>query len=377
MVIRTLAESNRTERIVANQLVVPDFVAQDPSRAPIEIHRRLPGYEPSPLIELPVIARELGLERLWLKDESSRMGLPAFKILGASYAVIKAVQSKLGITESDWSTLDELATQAEALLPMTLACATDGNHGRAVARMARWLGFGAIILVPEDMAPARIEAIRSEGAEVRVIDGSYDEAVDASASLASDTCMVISDTAWPGYEDVPSWVIDGYSTILWEVDDELARIGESGPDLVAVQIGVGALATAVCRHYRRDRVDPRPTLIGVEPTAAACVTASIEAGELVQIPGPLDSIMSGLNCGTPSPLAWPTLAAAIDTFVAIEDERARWAMRDLASSGVIAGECGAAGLAGLQTLREFGQFPKGCKRALVISSEGATDLTGV
>ena len=374
MVIRVLSKSNRTERVVANQLVAPGFVVQEPSRAPIEIHRRLPGYQPSPLIELPVLARELGLEKLWLKDESSRMGLPAFKILGASYAVIKAVQGKLGISDSGWSTLDELATQAQALLPMTLACATDGNHGRAVARMARWLGFSAIILVPEDMAPARIEAIKAEGAEVRVIDGSYDDAVDYSASLASDTCMVISDTAWPGYEDVPTWVIDGYSTILWEVDDELGRIGESGPDLVAVQIGVGALATAVCRHYRRDGVHPRPALIGVEPTAAAWVTASIEMGELVQIPGPLDSIMSGLNCGTPSPLAWPTLSAAIDTFVAIEDERARSAMRDLASAGVIAGECGAAGLAGLQTLRELGQLPERCRRALVISSEGATDL---
>lgn len=257
---------------------------------------------------------------------------------------------------------------------MTLACATDGNHGRAVARMAKWLGFGAIILVPADMAPARVEAIKSEGPEVRVIDGSYDDAVDASASLASDTRMVISDTAWPGYEDVPTWVIDGYSTILWEVDDELANLGESGPDLVAVQIGVGALATAVCRHYRRDGVEPRPVLVGVEPTSAACVTSSIESGELVQIPGPLDSIMSGLNCGTPSPLAWPTLSAAVDTFVAIDDGRARTAMRDLASAGVIAGECGAAALAGLQTLRELGQFPVDCKRALVISSEGATDL---
>ena len=154
---------------------------------------------------------------------------------------------------------------------MTLACATDGNHGRAVARMAKLLGFGAIILVPQDMAPARIEAIRSEGAEVRVIDGSYDEAVDASAHLASERCMVISDTAWPGYQDVPRWVIEGYSTILWEINDALAQLGEPGPDLVAIQIGVGALAAAVMRHYRRPGVEPRPVIIGVEPTRAACI----------------------------------------------------------------------------------------------------------
>ena len=223
------------------------------------------------------------------------------------------------------------------------------------------------------MAAARVEAIRSEGAEVRVIDGSYDEAVDASAGLASESCLVISDTAWPGYEDVPRWVIEGYSTILWEIDDALAERGEPGPDLVVVQIGVGALASAVVRHYRRPEVDPRPVIVGVEPTRAACMTASIEAGEPVQIPGPHDSIMSGLNCGVPSPLAWPIVSRGIDLFVAIDDERSRQAMRDLAGGGVVAGECGAAGLAGLQALRDLGAWPDAMRRALVISSEGATD----
>ena len=344
-----------------------------PSRAALAVHRRLPGYQVSPLIDLPAIAAQLGLERLWLKDESRRMGLPAFKILGASWAVINAVQQRLETAADDWSTIDELARQAEPLHPMTLACATDGNHGRAVARTAKWLGFGAIVLVPRDVATARIEAIRSEGAEVRIIDGSYDDAVDASANLASERCLVISDTAWPGYEDVPRWVIEGYSTIMWEIDDALAELGEPGPDLFAVQIGVGALASAVVRHFRRADVELRPVIIGVEPTRAACMLASIEAGEPVQIPGPHDSIMSGLNCGVPSPLAWPAVSQGIDRFVAIEDERACVAMRDLAASGVVAGECGAAGLAGLQTLRDLANFPAGARRALVISSEGATD----
>jgi diaminopropionate ammonia-lyase len=373
VVTRVLADVDRRERAVANPLFDPGFVSDAPSRAALEVHRRLPGYTPSPLIELPEIAEDLGLERLWLKDESSRLGLPAFKILGASWAVVNAVLQRLGITSDDWASIDELAELAAPLRPMTLACATDGNHGRAVARMARWLGFGAIILVPSDMAPARVEAIRSEGAEVRVIDGSYDDAVDASAHLASDRCMVISDTAWPEYEDVPRWVIEGYSTILWEVDDALAELGEPGPDLVAVQIGVGALAAAVVRHYRRPGVEPRPVIVGVEPNRAACMTASVEAGEPVQILGPHDSIMSGLNCGVPSPLAWPVVSRGIDRFVVIEDERARRAMRDLARSGVVAGECGAAGLAGLQTLQEIEFLPPGSKRSLIISSEGATD----
>jgi diaminopropionate ammonia-lyase len=374
MVVRRLTEANRTERVVPNPLRNPGFKSHGPDSDPILVHRKLPGYEPTPLIELPVLARELGLEHLWLKDESSRIGLPAFKILGASYAVVRAVQQRLGLEDDAWDSLNDLAQLARPLQPMTLACATDGNHGRAVARMARWLGFEAIVLVPEDMSPARIEAIASEGAEVRTIDGTYDDAIGASAELASDTCMVISDTAWPGYEDIPGWVIDGYATILREVDDQLAAAGASGPDLVSVQIGVGALATAVCNHYRRADDDQRPMLIGVEPTRAACTTASIESRELVQIPGPYDSIMSGLNCGTPSPLAWPVLSQALDTMVAIDDERARVAMRDLASAGVVAGECGAAGLAGLQVLRTDPQWPSTASSALVISSEGATDL---
>jgi diaminopropionate ammonia-lyase len=330
-VIRVVESVDRRERVVPNRLAEPGFVSEVPSREAMEVHGRLPGYQVSPLVELPGIAATLGLDQLWLKDESSRMGLPAFKILGASWAVTNAVQQRLGITLDNWSTLDDLASLAESLRPLTLACATDGNHGRAVARMARWLGFGAVILVPHDMAEARTEAIRSEGAEVRVIDGSYDDAVDASAGLASERCLVISDTAWPGYADVPRWVIEGYSTILWEIDEALADRGEAGPDLVGVQIGVGALSAAVVRHYQRPGIDPRPVIVGVEPTRAACLTASIESGEPVQIPGPHDSIMSGLNCGVPSPLAWPVVSRGIDLFVAIEDERARQAMRNLAA----------------------------------------------
>jgi diaminopropionate ammonia-lyase len=142
------------------------YVSTPIEQSPLSVHAKLPGYAPSPLIELPVIARELGLERLWIKDESSRMGLPAFKILGASYAVIQTVENRIGIDSVSWASIDHLAALAASLRPLTLACATDGNHGRAVARMARLLGFEAIVLVPNDMVPARIEAIRSEGAEV-------------------------------------------------------------------------------------------------------------------------------------------------------------------------------------------------------------------
>jgi diaminopropionate ammonia-lyase len=370
---------DRRERVFVNQNVASVLGERPPSHDPMAFHRRLPGYVPSSLREAPGIAGDLGLDRLWVKDESERMGLPAFKILGASWAVYQALQQTMpnrvyrDPEKFGWETLDELARQIEPLKPLTLACATDGNHGRAVARMARWLGLGAHIFVPADMAPARRAAIAGEGARVTVIDGTYDDAVARSAEEASERTLIVSDTSWPGYEDVPRWVIEGYSTIFWEVEDELRRRGEAGPDLVAVQIGVGALAAAVVRHFRRPDADPRPFILGVEPTHAACVLASMEAGQIVQIPGPHDSIMSGLNCGLPSAIAWPLVSRGIDAFIAVEDERARAAMRALAGEGIVAGECGAAGLAGLTTwLRSFGGDGTG-KRALVISTEGATD----
>lgn len=364
---------DRRERLFVNPSPAPTLEDGSPTRDPLAFHRRLPGYAPTALREAAGIARDLGLDRLWVKDESERMGLPAFKIMGASWAVYRAIQQAMPDQDGDWRTLDDLARQLEPLKPLTLACATDGNHGRAVARMARLLGLGAHIFVPADMAPARRAAIAGEGARVTVVEGTYDDAVARSAEEASERTLIISDTSWPGYEDVPRWVIEGYSTIFWEVDDELRRRGEEGPDLVVVQIGVGALATAVVRHYRRPDAAPRPFILGVEPTHAACVLASMEAARIVQLPGPHDSIMSGLNAGLPSAIAWPLVSRGIDAFIAVEDERARAAMRALAGEGIVAGECGAAGLAGLTAwMRSFGGAGRG-RRALVISTEGATD----
>lgn len=354
------------------QSTLPDAV---PDRAPLAFHQQLPGYAPSPLRAAPAIAATLGVGQVWVKDESSRFGLPAFKILGASWATYRVILAHLGLPADTTISLDDLRTALASRPPLTLAAATDGNHGRAVARVARWLGCRAQILVPDDMAAARREAIASEGATVLVQHGTYDDAVAAAATLANDQCLVIADTAWDGYETVPRWVIDGYATILWETDDQLAAQHAAAPDLVAVQIGVGALAAAVTRHFRQPD-HPQPTLVGVEPGDAACVLASVAAGGLTAVPGPHRSIMAGLNCGLPSTIALPVLRAGIDLFLAVNDDAARVAMRTLAASGIIAGETGAAGLGGLLALSASDRAALGLtphSSVLVFNTEGATD----
>jgi diaminopropionate ammonia-lyase len=280
-----------------------------------------------------------------------------------------------------WSTLVELSAQIAPLRPLTLVAATDGNHGRAVAHFARLLGLSASILVPAGTAEARVDAIASEGAQVTVVDGTYEDAVRMAADLADAQHLVISDTSWPGYEEVPRWVIEGYSTIFHEIDAELERRGDAGPDLIVVQMGVGALAAAVVQHYRRLGVEPEPLIVGVEPLVAACVLKSLRAGHMIEVPGPHNSIMAGLNCGLPSHIAWPLVSTGIDLAVAVEDERAREAMRLLALEGLVAGETGAAGVAGLLELLCGPQAEQqrsllgitSATRVLTICTEGATD----
>ncbi len=342
----------------------------DSGRGPVAFHRKLPEYRPTPLLEAPSIASALGVRRVVLKIESDRLGLPAFKMLGASWATYRSLVDRLG-REPEWSALDDLRKELAGLGALTLAAATDGNHGRAVARMAKLLGYRSRIFVPDDMVTARIEAILSEGADVTVVEGTYDEAVAMSALAQSDDCLVISDTSWEGYRDPPTWVIEGYATIFGEVDDALD--GEIG--VAFLPAGVGALAASGVAHYRNAGLNT--TLVTVEPSDAACVLESVKAGHRVDVPGPHRSCMVGLNCGNASPIAFDVLLAGIDWCVAIEDHRAEDAMRRLADEGVAAGETGSAALAGA-----FGVVALGGADAvgltpdagvLVIVTEGATD----
>ncbi|QTD96133.1 pyridoxal-phosphate dependent enzyme [Streptomyces cyanogenus] len=302
--------------------------------APAEVrnfHASLPGHTPTPLTELPVLAQELGVGRVFVKDESARLGLPAFKVLGASWAV-------------------HLALAARGRGPVTLVCATDGNHGRAVARLARLHGRRAFVFVPQGMHPATVAAIAAEGAAVTRVPGPYEEAVRrADQAARAPHAVLIQDTAWEGYETIPGWIVQGYSTLCAEIDEQLAAAGAAAPGLVAVPVGVGSLAQAVVTHYRSRTTTAAPALLSVEPESAACLLASLTRDAPVDV-GTGETVMAGLNCGTLSTTAWPVLRAGMDAAVAVTDADSVRAARDLAALGVSSGPCGAAALAGARAV---------------------------
>jgi diaminopropionate ammonia-lyase len=360
-------------RLVVNHGAGPLPASARPGPEVEAFHRRLPGYAPTPLRDLPVLAAAAGVGRVLVKDESHRLGLPSFKVLGASWATYRVVCDRLG-SEPTWASVDDLAAVIAAELgQLRLVAATDGNHGRAVAHMGRLLGLDATILAPAGTAPARIDGIAGEGAEVVVVDGTYDDAVAASAAMASDRDLVVSDTSWPGYDQPPRWVIEGYTTVFEELAEQLP----DQPDVVVVPLGVGALGAAAATALRAGRApEDAPQLVGVEPDDAACVAAAAEAGAVVEVPGPHRSIMAGLNCGMASVLALPTVAAGFAAFLAVDDNRAREAVRSLAAEGLDVGETGAAALAGLAALVDdhAATFPLAPDATvLLLATEGVTD----
>ncbi len=305
-----------------------DWSAPTMAGEALTFHRTLPGYAPTPLIDVPELATELAVGRVLIKDESARMGLPAFKVLGASWA----------------------CQQVQARAPgVALVAATDGNHGRAVARMAAHFGVEATVFVPAVMLSETADRIAGEGAAVVRIDGDYDAAVRRAAAFADEKPgrALVQDTAWDGYNEVPEWIVEGYQTLLREVDDELATGGGSA-DLVAVPVGVGSLAEAVVRHYREPN-GPRPKVLSVEPDTAACVLASLHEQRPMTVPT-ADTVMAGLNCGTISGSAWPVLRDGLDAAVAVTDADALRAVDDLDALGVSSGPCGAATLAGVRAV---------------------------
>ena len=347
------------------------------SGSPFDLHRRLPGYEPTSLVSAPDLAEALGVRRVYIKDETSRFGLPSFKVLGASWATYASLAERLGELPDGPISHGRLKRWALPLRPLTLIAATDGNHGRAVARVARWFDLEARIYVPNFVEPARIQAIESEGADVVVVDGFYDASVDAAleASEQPET-LLISDTARTPSDRVPKLVTAGYGTTFAEVDRQLLDCGEGMIDVVAIQAGVGGLSAA-CTSWARGG---RSTKVAVvEPEAAACVMSALAADEPVGIAADQVSAMNVLQCGTISLTAFDTLRKGVSCCLAVEDEWAERAASALRAAGVDTGLSGAAGMAGLMAALE-GPMSEAVRRhlgltkdaqVLVVASEAA------
>lgn len=305
-------------------------------------HRGLPDYRPTPLRDVPELAAEWGVRRVVVKDESVRLGLPAFKALGVFHAVHRVLSDRAGRPLDDLAALRAAARRQ----PVELVTATDGNHGRALARVARMLGLPARVFVPDVVSPVAIGAIRDEGVEVVVVAEDYDKAVALAAEDAETRpgAVLVQDTAWTGYTEIPQYVVDGYSTMFAEIDEQL---GADGASLVVTPIGVGSLAQAVLTHYKsRGR---EVAVLGVEPDTAACVRAGLRIGRPRSvITG--TTVMAGLNCGTSSSLAWPFLRDGLDATTVVSDRQATAAAAELEGLGVPAGPCGAACVPAVRSL---------------------------
>jgi diaminopropionate ammonia-lyase len=338
-----------------------------------------PALRPTPMRNLPALAGSLGIGSLSLKDETHRFGLNAFKLLGARFAV------------------ETLLTEGVLRAGDTVVCASEGNHGRAVARAARDASCAARVYMAHDVAASRVDAIAGEGAEVIKVDGSYDDAVRAAEAEASTHgWTVVSDTAWAGYERIPRLIMLGYTRMM----EEQFRDPESGdpkpgrdsgslipdPDVVFVQGGVGGLLCGVASWWAFHRRERRPRIVCVEPTSAACLQASARAGTPVAVTGPLNTTMAGLRNREVSPLAFEAALPIVDAFMSIDDVWAHEAMKTLSrphasDPPIAAGASGAAALGGLLALCGDNAFEdaRGAlrlspeSRVLAIVSEGVTD----
>ncbi|GAA1209030.1 diaminopropionate ammonia-lyase [Rhodoglobus aureus] len=311
-----------------------------------EFHHSLEGYTPTPLISVPETAASLKIGAVFVKDESQRLGLPAFKILGASYAISRALSAWLGSPHAAL-TLDELRSRLGVDSKLSLAAATDGNHGRAVAHVAKLLGLGATIYVPAEVSQAAMDAIRAEGATLVELSVPYDDVVRHAKNATGENVVLIQDTSWSGYEDIPQWIVDGYDTMFAEIDEQLRDAGVEHLDLVIAPAGVGSFAQAVVAHYRS--TEHQPAVLAVEPDTAPSVTTSLLAGRISSVPT-ADTVMTGLNCGSVSGIAWPVLQAGLDASVTVTDSEALGAVRDLATQDVDSGPCGASTLAGARAV---------------------------
>lgn len=338
----------------------------------------------TPLIPLPGVASETGISQVFLKNEALRLDQGSFKALGGAYAVMvlfkRLLEQHLGSEVRVTQLLSP--TARDFARSVTVCCATDGNHGKSVAAGARLLGCRSVIFVHQGVSEARMKALGAD--EIVRVPGSYDDSVNESERAAKERgWFLVSDTSWPGYEDVPATVGQGYTILADEALRQMEDICHDGPTHIFLQAGVGGFAGSIAGHLADRLGATKPTTIIVEPDRAACVFASAQAGKLVSVAPTEPTVMAMLECYTPSLIAWRILEKTADAFMTVSEDEAKQAMRALAfpkagEKPILAGESGAAGLAGLLAIARDKAACAALKldkdsRVLVINTETATD----
>ncbi len=324
-----------------------EFLNEQTAKNVRNFHKSFPVYSQTPLAHMPNTAKVLGLGDVYVKDESYRFGLNAFKVLGGSYSMGKYIAQRLGrdIAEMDYNSLISEDVKKE-LGELTFVTATDGNHGRGVAWTANVLKQKSVVYMPKGSAIERLENIKAEGADASITDMNYDEAVRLANSKAEELGWVmVQDTAWDGYEEIPTWIMQGYMTMGLEAYEQL---GEKRPTHIFLQAGVGSLAGAICGFFSEVYKDNKPTIVIVEPDKADCIFQTAEAadGKLRFVTGDMNTIMAGLACGEPNTIGWEVLRDHADYYISCPDYTAAKGMRILGNpvkgdDRVISGESGA------------------------------------
>ncbi len=352
-----------------------------------QFHESFKEYDRTPLHKLDNLGESLGLNNVWIKDESFRFGLNAFKVLGGTYAVGKYIAQKSGLELSEITPEKLKKINFEQ---MTFVTATDGNHGRGVAWAANRLGQKSVVFMPKGSTIPRLENIRAEGAMAEITELNYDDAVRHAMKYAEEhDGILLQDTAWEGYEEIPTWIMQGYSTIIQEALEQFNEAGVKKPTHVFLQAGVGSFAGSMLGYLTSELGDDRPVSIIVEPENADCIykSAKINDGNPHSVGGALQTAMAGLACGEPNTITWGILRDFADMYISCSDEVAASGMRVLASPlkgdpQVVSGESGAVGLGLIRLIMEqkdqYADMREILKldensEVLIISTEGDTD----
>ena len=354
-------------------------------------HKGFPQYAVTPLAELDAMAKHLRLGRFFVKDESYRFGLNAFKVLGGSFAMARYIAQQLGrdVSQMDYNYLTSQKLREE-FGQATFFTATDGNHGRGVAWAANRLGQKAVVHMPKGSTQTRFDNIKKEGAAVTIEDVNYDECVRMAAAEAAQTPrgVVVQDTAWDGYEEIPAWIMQGYGTMAMEACEQLSAAGVERPTHIFIQAGVGSLAGAVQGFFANRFPENPPKVVVMEADIAACLYKSAlpQDGKIRFAEGDLQTIMAGLACGEPNTISWDILRNHSAFFVSCPDWVAAKGMRMLGAPlkgdpQVVSGESGAVGMGLIATLMESDEYKElreaiGLSeesKVLMFSTEGDTD----